>query len=416
MSGGLIAQLRPGTPARMATPSQQAPPAPKVNDLKAVTATLRQLLPEAVPDSYGLSQHTKANSVKAAIDSMPDSFGFIHELVVAWDRKNQEVRKKLDEERSARQADSEQHIDDLFNDNEIGYADIGDLEAEYKLAEAERKYNEDQQELESFTQGVYNPITTRLQKELGQLNAQYTIAIDLLDLESESASRMFKSTHSKAEMAFVMTCMLSIFNKLEIRHQKIAEANVERERRRKRLELTVLYTNGDTGGVKSLEAEFAVAEKMQVLHEARGKDNRANKLMDTFDRATVRGLGDNQTYVDDLLVRVRELKELIIKDPTKIDESVHDPDGHRDSLSLAQKALDFILADSQKLLTISNVADKMLNDADYGVSVAEARVSNAEVPTYDKLASEKERKTKRSSKIQTCGWRVSRRDRRKRVH
>jgi hypothetical protein len=192
-------------------------------------------------------------------------------------------------------------------------------------------------------------------------------------------------------MAFVMNCLLSIFNKLELRHQKTAEANVERERRRKRLELTVLYTNGDTAGVRSLEAEFAVAEKMQVLHEARGKDTRTNRLMDSFDRATVRGLGDNQTYVDDLLVRIRELKEVLLKDLDKMSESTYDQDGPRDSLAVAQKAIDFVLADSQKLLTISNVADKLLNDADYAVSVAEAKVSNADASTYTKLASEKEK-------------------------
>lgn len=390
-SSGTIAQLRPGTPARTLTPAQQAPPPPKGDPLNAATLALKGMLPDTVPDSYGLSQHAKANSVKAAIDSIPDAFGFIHEMVVGWDRENRKVRKKQDDERSVRQADSEQRIDDLFNDNEIGYADIGDLEAEYKLAEAERRYQDDQQELEFFTKAVYKPVTERLQKELAQLNAQYTIATDLLDLESESASRMFKSAASKAEMGFVMTCMLSIFNKLEMRHQKIAEANVERERRRKRLEVTVLYVNGDNAGVKSLEAEFAVAEKMQVLHEARGKDNRANKLMDAFDRATVRGLGDNQTYVDDLLLRIREVKELVLKDPNDISEAVYEPDGPRDSLSLAQKAIDFVLADSQKLLTISNVADKALNDADFGVSVAEARVSRADVSTHEKLAKEKEK-------------------------
>ena len=389
LAAGPIAALRPGTPARAPTPAQTAPP-PKANNIGSTTIALRRLLPATIPDSYGLSEHTKANAVKDSLDNVPDSFGWINETVLAWDRKNREVRKRLDDERSARQAESEQHVDDLFNDNEIGYADIGELENEFKLAEAERKYQEDQQELDSFTQGVYVPVTERMAKELAELNAQYTIAVDLLDLDSEPASRMLKSSNSKAEMAFVMSCVLSAFNKLELRHQKIAEANVERERRRKRLELTVLYTNGDTAGVKSLEAEFAVAEKMQVLHEARGKDTRANKLLDTYDRATVRGLGDNQTYVDDLLVRVRELKELILKEGI-VPESVYQPDGPRDSLLLAQKTVDFILADSQKLLTISNVADKMLNEADFAVSVAEAKVSNAGSEVYDKLAGEKEK-------------------------
>ena len=384
-----IPQLRPGTPR--ASTSIIEPPVATSNGLITVTLGLKSMLPGSVPDSYGLSQHSKATTLKAKVDTFSDNFSFIHETVIAWDRKNREVRKTLDDERNARQADSEAHIDGLFNDNEIGYADIGDLEAEFKLAEADRKYQEDQQELESFTKDVYQPVTERLRKDLSELNAQYTIAVELLDLESESASRCLNSDSGKAEMGYMMNCLLSVSNKLELRHQKFAEAGVERERRRKRLELTVLYTNGDTSGVKKLEQEFAMAEKMQLLHEARARDTRANKLMDTFDRATVRGLGDNQTYIDDLLVRVRQLKEIVLKDPSNVPQNVYEPQGPRDTLSLAQKAVDFLLADSQKLLTISNVADKMLNDADYAVSVAEARVSNADQGTYEKLAQEKDK-------------------------
>ena len=384
-----LPQLRPGTPRAptLAAGTQ----APKSSDLTTATSALRSMLPDSVPDSYGLSQHAKATALKAKVDAFSDNFSFIHETVVHWDRENRKVRVKQDEERDARQADSEAHIDGLFNDNEIGYADIGDLEADFKLVEAERKYQEDQQELEFFTREVYQPVTDRLQKELSELNTQYTLAVDLLDLESEPASRFLRPDSGKAEMGYVMSCVLSLFNKLELRHQKIAEADVERERRRKRLELTVLYTNGDNQGVRKLDQEFAVAEKMQVLHEARTKDTRANKLMDSFDRATVRGLGDNQTFVDDLLDRVRQLKEVILKDPANISQEVYAPQGPRDTMTLAQKAIDFVLADSQKLLTVSNVADKMLNEADYAVSVAEARVSNAEQATYDKLAHEKEK-------------------------
>jgi hypothetical protein len=390
-STGPIPQLRPGTPSKTPIPFQQPPPLPRGDDLTTTTSSLRALLPQSMPDCYGLSQHVKANSVKAALDGIPDSFGFIRDTMISWDRENQKVRRKQDDERGARQAESERHIDDLFNDNEIGYADIGELEADFKLAEAERKYQEDQQELESFTQRVYVPVTERIQKEIADLNAQYTIAVDLLDLESESASRMLNSKASKAEMGFVMSCLLSLANKLEIRYQKIAEANIEREQRRKRLEVNVLYASGNTAAVKSLEAEFLVAEKMQVLHEARGKDTRANKLMDTFDRATVRGLGDNQTYIDDMVFKIRDIKEIILKNTESVPESFYGTDGPRDTLALAQKAIDFVLADSQKLLTISNVADKLLNDADFAVSVAEAKVSSADAVTYNKLAGEKEK-------------------------
>jgi len=152
--------------------------------------------------------------------------------------------------------------------------------------------------------------------------------------------------------------------------------------------LTVLYTNGDIQGVKKLEKEFAGAEKMAVLHEARGKDTRANRLMDSFDRATVRGLGDNQVFTDEVMAKLQDVRKSI---DTVLTSGANDsiPNDTRETLRLAQSTLETISSDSRRVLALSSEGDILLNDADYNVSVAEARVGNAEKATYLKLEDEK---------------------------
>lgn len=395
--------IRPGT----AAPDLRGPPpmsvrigtpvnAPIPEDpIKRAVSNLRSVLPPEAPPATPIDgpHHPQLKSIRTRIDGIHDDFSFIHGTVVEWDRTNREVRKQQDDERHARQQESEAHIDALFNDNEIGYADIGDLEADFKLGEAERRYRENQDELESFTTQVFNKITDTLEKEIADLTTAHTLAIDLLDMGSEAVSHWFasnpRSSNERARMSDVMSCVLALFNKMEVRHQKLAEAHVERERRRKHLELTVLYTNGDTAGVKKLESEFATAEKMQVLHEARARDGRANKLMDSFDRATVRGLGDNQTFVDDLLIKVQEVKREVANADTAAKEKMFEKDGVKDLLSLAQESVNVVITDSRRLLALSNEADVLLNESDYGVSVAEARVADADKATYSKLEGEK---------------------------
>ncbi|KIV94481.1 hypothetical protein PV10_02246 [Exophiala mesophila] len=397
--------IRPGT----AAPDLRGPPpmsvrigtpvnAPIPEDpMRKAVGNLRSVLPpEAIPATpIDGPNHPQLKMIRAKIDGIHDDFGFIHAAVVEWDRTNREVRKQQDAERQARQQESEAHIDALFNDNEIGYADIGELEADFKLGEAERRYRENQEELESFTTQVFNKVTDTLQREIAELTTAHTLAIDLLDMSSEAVSHWFAANprlaNERAKMSDVMSCVLVLFNKLEVRHQKLAEAHVERERRRKHLELTVLYTNGDTAGVKKLDSEFATAEKMQVLHEARARDSRANKLMDSFDRATVRGLGDNQTFVDDLLVKVQDIKRAIGKSDKAATEKMLEKDGVKDLLDLAQETVNLVITDSRRLLALSNEADVLLNESDYGVSVAEARVANADKATYSKLESEKKK-------------------------
>lgn len=369
--------MRVGTPAsiRAEDPSKQA--------VKA----LRSLLPNNTFEES--VQHPNVVDLKAKIDAVPDQFEFIHETVIRWDRTNREVRKQQDTERRTRQEESEAHLDALFNDNEIGYADIGDLEAEFKLAEAEQKYRENQEELESFTGQVFTPVTERLQKEIKDLSKAYATANDLLDRESEPVSRCFKGQTARARMSEVMGCVITLFNKIEIRHRKLAEAHMERERRRKHLELTVLYMNNDKAGMKKLEQEFAAAEKTQLLHEARAKDERANRLMDTFDRATVRGLGDNQTFIDDILGKIQDLKKAISSGQEAVKATLYEAEGPRDTLASTQDVVGLVMADSRKMLALSNEADVLLNDSDYGVSVAEAQVANADKATYISLEKEK---------------------------
>ena len=379
-------QLRPGTPA---VPNLIAIVDSSEERLQEATSALRSLLPDGLPSDEALPQHPQAYHLKTQIDGTPDDFSFINATVVDWDRTNREVRHRHDTERSARQAESEQEVDDMFNDNEIGYADISGLEADFKQAEAKRKYEEDQQELESFTKGVYEPVTQRLQREVSEIDSQYAVAIELLENRGEAVSQCLKMGQDKVMTAFVMNLVMTLFSKLELRYQKMAEADVERERRRKRLELTVLFINGDTKGTKALELGFNKAETLEVLHQARVKDDRANKLMDVIDRATVRGLGDNQSYVDDLLTDIKKLRDIIMHDASNLPADLYEPGGARATLSLAQKTVDLTWADSRKLLMTSNVADKFLNDADYSVSVAEARASDADPATYKKLSEEK---------------------------
>ncbi|KAK5448211.1 hypothetical protein LTS15_009236 [Exophiala xenobiotica] len=377
--------IRADTPAfmRVGTPASVRAEDPSKETVKA----LRSLLPKKTFEES--VQHPSVADLKTKIDSVPNQFEFIHETVVHWDRTNREVRKQQDTERRTRQEESEAHLDALFNDNEIGYADIGNLEAEFKLAEAEQKYRENQEELESFAGQVFTPVTERLRKEIRDLSKAYATATELLDRESEPVSRCFKGQTARARMSEVMGCVITLFNKIEIRHRKLAEAHMERERRRKHLELTVLYMNNDKAGMTKLEQDFAAAEKTQVLHEARAKDERANKLMDTFDRATVRGLGDNQMFIDDILVKIQDLKKMISSGEEAVKATLYEAEGPRDTLASTQDVVGLVMADSRKMLALSNEADVLLNDSDYGVSVAEAQVANADKVTYTSLEKEK---------------------------
>lgn len=389
------APLRAGTPGFARRPS--LPP------LVKSTESVRQSLPDDLTDlNFAAKTHPKLVPIGQSIAALSDDFSFIHATVVSWDRENRKVRQKLDAERATRESDSQAHIDDLFHGNEIGYADIAGLEEDFKLEEATKKYDEDHDELDSFSVNVYEKITSRLEDEVAELERLRIRTLDMLDLESQSVSQRIQmaiknptGALEKVPLVDTMTKMLQIFNKIEARQQKIAEANFEHERRRKRLELSVLYTNGDKEGVKQLEKEFDKAQAMQVLSEARKRDERANKLMDSFDRAVVKGLSENQDWIDEISNKAMLLRDLVLgstsNGPQGADREdlLYGPRGVRESMDLLQSATNLVLSDSQSLVTTSSQADKILNEADYAMFLAEAKIANANDREFGKLKSEK---------------------------
>lgn len=352
---------------------------------------LRKIIPKSMPQQRQPSRQIV--EMKHTMSKYPEVFTWISETVITWDRENRVIRKKQEDRRQARQEESERNIDALFNDHEIGYSDIGQLESDFKLAEATKKYDDDVQELETFTDKVFKPVTEHLQEDLVQLNAQYTRAVDVLELEADSGSPYIHGTGDRASRSEAMEIVLALYNKLQIRYVKAAEAHYERERRRKKLELSVLYTNGDTAAMRKLEQTFSKAERQQTLHDAQEKDSRANQLMDTFDRATVGGLGDNQQFVDDVVSQLQSINDLFKEKQENVTELVLA--GLNETLRSTEELIDYVGHDSKSLLMTSNKADNLLNSADYEVSVAAASVANATPESMRTLEEEKRKEDER---------------------
>lgn len=222
------------------------------------------------------------------INAVLDDFSFIHQHVVAWDTKAKKIRADNERERQTRQGESEQRIDALFNDDEIGYGDIPGLESEFKRAEATRKTEEDRAEYHTFVEEVFNAVWARLHFEIDQLGPLYEQYAGLAH-ETLAGKDMFEATQGQYALAPTMSALLTLHQKLEIRHQKAFEAVLERDRRLKKIEVAPFYTLGNVSKVKQLEKQFLSAERRAIAEYCKQKSARSNRLMDVLDQNTLRG-------------------------------------------------------------------------------------------------------------------------------
>ncbi|KAL1968492.1 hypothetical protein VTN77DRAFT_1702 [Rasamsonia byssochlamydoides] len=342
-----------------------------------VVEELGALIPVPFPEQAESPENV---AIRKEMQKFSNDFCYIEDAIDNWEKSAKDRRAKLDKERAARQEESEKHIDALFNDKEIGYADINQLEEEFRQKEARTQLDEERKELNSFIRKVFNPLDTRLKEEIVELKVLYQRAID--ELRSESNETGGKDA-AKYQLSHTMKTVNELSSKLETRFQKRLDIALDRERRRKKAERRPLVFLGDSPALKKLDGEFDRMEKLNILEAAKDRDERANKLMDSFDEAIMYGLGHHQRLLDDIAAKTKKL------DGGMIDDCGLSKSDIELLLRSVSALVQLLREDSESMLDSFGTADSALNDADYSVSVAEARYSNASVDVFRRLDEEK---------------------------
>lgn len=343
-------------------------------------------LSETLPDDS-----LQLQEFNLAMDAFPDDFSFIHQSVVAWDTVAKKEREIHERERHLRQGESERKIDALFDDNEIGYGDISELESEFKNSEAAKKADEDRAEYQTFVTSVYDVVWTRLQNDISQITPLFTKCVQMVN-DSLVGKEMFEGLPEKSILAPTMGLLLALHQKLEIRHQKAFEAVLERDRRLKKTEISPWYTLGNVTKVKQLEKQFDSAEKKAIVEFCEQRRDRANKLMDVLDTNTLRGVGANQDYMEAIMKSIRRIasgRAFASMPSSEAGLGVEE-------VNKAKRITTILTSSSEQIAQTCHVADMLLNAADYEVSVANSKLANAGADTLVRL---KEEKSKEDQKL-----------------
>lgn len=342
----------------------------KENGLK-VFSDLRTLLPNPLP---GKAPNPAGEELEAILQRFPDEFDYIHEIEAAWEAATAPQREETKQRRIRQHEESQNDINGAYDFSEIGYADINVLEEEFRQTEAQKQLNEERKEYESYVAAVFTPIESRLRSEIATLRSAHGRALGQLRADHGGVGPYTLSR--------LMAATIAAHAKLEARHARLVAANVERERRRLEAERVFLAVTNDPAASARARDDFDSMALHARLTAAHDRDNRANALMDAIDAACVRALGENQRLLDDLGARgdqiVKASPELAAavseaKETNKPPNWAEIGATMRDVSALVRH----LGADSERVLTCFGKADVWLNDADYDVSLCDARIGAA---------------------------------------
>ncbi|KAF2710273.1 hypothetical protein K504DRAFT_255524 [Pleomassaria siparia CBS 279.74] len=347
------------TPAPLSLKSQTpAVPSQKKGPLQILDGLLPARIAPHQP-------HARLEVIWKKSSALASDFTYINDLIVAWEKAAALARKKNDAARQQRQEESEEHTDQLFNDNQISYADIGDLEDEFKEKERQLKAQEDRAEYKMYVEQVFDKVYDSLQADIKSLMDLYMESENLLQT-SVSGVKTLDGQSDVPSSQEALELLKTLHTQIETRHEKVVQAVAERDKRYKRTEIQPLYAAGNIAKMKTMEKHFDNAEKQAVLRAKGERSERIDELVGVAEDVVIMAVGYEQDEADHILDAARALAQ---------DNA---DDSHADILTRAHDTLLAIKTSSIALLGLFNSLEVDHNTAQVEVEIAQAKAQSAD--------------------------------------
>ncbi|KAI9750602.1 MAG: hypothetical protein M4579_006398 [Chaenotheca gracillima] len=336
-------------------------------------------------ESHVLSQ------IKATAGDVSDDFGFVRDLFRKWEDTSIRIRNQNEKDRRTREENQQEHADQLFAEKEIGYGDISALEDDFKKVENKLRAEEEEKDYERYVEKVFDPTYHELQQQIKRLMDQYAACIEVVK-SAVAGKEALGTPNDRPDLAQIIELLFELDQRCELRHAKVFEAIVERDRRYKKTIIKPLYVDGDISRLKSMEKHFEESEKRSALDHALKKEERAKRLMDDIEENTMKGLGQDLDYMESITQEVRKLAELSLL------PDFGAPQDLATDLPFAVTILQTLTTTSISLMRSFHAAALTLNVADFDISLAKARLANETPHSVEQLRLQKQEEDRRLAK------------------
>ena len=377
-------------PLRPKTPTPQQPAQLPHGDSSAPTGLpsalgqLAAILPPAAPPAAPATPPQLA-AIQKGLSALPPDFSWIGQTTKTWERTATATRERLAKERRERLAAVEQHSNDLFDAGDIGYEDISVLEEQAKADERDTEAREEKHEYDIYAAQVFGEVWARLDRETNALLELQRAAAEAVEKGCAGRQALARRDgDAVVDVAEAITAFLQVHKALESRYAKTGDAIRERDRKYKRSETKPLYAKGDIQAMKRLEKHFEVTEKRNDVKMKVETVERAKVVWKNVERAVFKGLDQNKKFTNSLLSAVQS-----IKDDKNMDLSEQELKEKEELLRRAKQVLLDIENSSTLLMQHFDLVEMDLNDTEYEVSVASAKLEGAAADVFENLKKEK---------------------------
>ncbi|KAF3040855.1 hypothetical protein E8E11_007238 [Didymella keratinophila] len=334
--------------------------------------TLKSLLPAQLsPDQFRPpTPSSDLEDLRKEAAAIRSNAMNVEEVTKSWEKSASLTRRKNDDARRKRHEETEERNDDLFNSDEISYAELKDLEAEQKAKEDKLKIQEAQDEVKSYVETVFDKVYNALQADTAKLTDLYIEAETLLQTSVSGVKGLQDGTALSTNACLEL--LIELHEQIEKSHDQIVQAIAERDKRYKKTEVQPAYNAGDKAKLKTMEKHFEQAEKQAICRAKNEKAERLGGLVKTAEEAVVGAASIEQSERSRIVTAVRDLQD----------------GDHADILKRTSETLRLLHESSKSLLAIFNRLEISLNTTEVDADVAQALVDGAPKAKIKEMQSE----------------------------
>src|SRR5690606_39228072 len=127
-----------------------------------------------------LPNKSAMEEVERTVLSIGADFTFLDELVKTFEKTALQRRIENDKSRRARSDEHEEDCDRLFAEGKIEYAELTDMDAQFKKDEMVKKEEEELAEYDLYIDTVYDPTVKEITRRLSVLTHQHHELLPIL--------------------------------------------------------------------------------------------------------------------------------------------------------------------------------------------------------------------------------------------
>ena len=340
-------------------PLSTAPP-PKMDPVNALAKLLPTQVASMEPNPFITETRNKSKDVVSSVN--------VEELTKTWEKSASLTRRKNDDARRKRQEENEEQNNDLFDSNEISYAEISQLEEDLKEHERELKAQEDRDEYKGYVEAVFDKVYDGIQAEIKTLVDLYIEAESLLQT-SVSGVRSLEGGGMPTTKDS-LSLLKDLHEQIERNHARVHLAVAERDKRYKKTETQPLYAAGNMTKMKAVERHFEAASAQALARAKSDSAQRTTDLVKAAEDVVVAAISTEQTDLDRILAALRALP---------------DTSAPPDLVARANTSITQLKASSKDILSLFHALECDLNAADLAADVAQARAEGADAARVQQI-------------------------------